>query len=96
MANLSPVQRELARHALGLPTRGGRSYRNSFVAGPDHDDYVHWLAMVADGNAVRYAGRQLFGWDDLFRLTPTGAEAALDPGEKLCPDDFPHVERANG
>lgn len=87
MGNLSPVQRELARRALDLCGRNGRSYHNCFIAGPDHDDYVHWLAMVADGNAVRYHG--------FFRLTPTGAEAALYPGEWLNHDDFPTVERGN-
>lgn len=81
--------RELARHALGLPNRTFRSYRNKFVtgAGPDGDA---WSGMVAAGLAKRQAGDSLpFGGYDLYWLTPAGALSALEPGEKLCPEDFP-------
>lgn len=37
---------------------------------------------------------ELTGGDDLFRLTVAGARAALQPGERLCPEDFPNQEAA--
>lgn len=87
---LTPAQRDLARHALGLPNDRKRSYRNSFVAGAGHSDYADWQAMVDAGLATKRDGSTVpFGGDDLFRLTPRGAVAALDPGEQLDPEDFP-------
>lgn len=79
---------ELARHALGLNGKARCSYRNHFSAGPGHSEYMDWLAMVEMGMATR---REVtgFGGDDLFHLTRAGAEAALRPGERLDPDDFP-------
>lgn len=86
---MTPKQIDLARHALGLPNEGMRSFRNSFVAGPGHPDYDDWLAMTKDGNAVRCDGATLeFGGDDLFHLTRKGAEAALER-ETLDPAGFP-------
>ncbi len=83
-------QRELARHALGLPNPGKCSYRNRFVAGEMHPDYPYWLAMVADGDAIVRGGASLpFGGDDLFHLTRAGGEKAIKPDEELCPEDFP-------
>jgi hypothetical protein len=87
---MTPEQIELARHALGLPNERQQSYRNRFVAGPGHDDYGTWLAIVDAGCATRRSGRRLpFGGDDFFSLTRFGAEAALKPGESLDPEDFP-------
>lgn len=40
--------------------------------------------------ARRSDGSKLpFGGDDLFRLTRAGADQALEPGERLDPEDFP-------
>lgn len=90
---MTPAQKELARHALGLPNRQRKSYRNRFVAGNGHPDYLDWLVMVEDGNAERRGGKALpYGGDDFFWLTRKGAEAALEPGEKLCPEDFPPID----
>jgi hypothetical protein len=86
---MSPDQKELARHALGLPNVRRRSYRNHFVAGEGHSDFTNWLAMVEAGEAKRRKGNALTGGDDLFRLTKAGAEAALNPRERLDPEDFP-------
>jgi hypothetical protein len=88
-AALSPDQRDLARHALGLPNGRGQSYRNHFVTGPGSPDYDRWREMVAMGAATRRAGTELTGGDDLFRLTRAGATAALAPGETLDPKEFP-------
>lgn len=86
---MDTASRELARHALGLPNRRRKSYRNHFVAGDGHSDWVRWNEMVASGFAIRRKGGPLTGGDDLFRLTKVGALAALDKGESLCPEDFP-------
>ncbi|CUA90167.1 hypothetical protein Ga0061061_11193 [Chelatococcus sambhunathii] len=90
---LTERQRHLARHALGLPNRSRRSYRNHFVAGPGHGDYDDWMAMVSAGAARRRDGSTspLTGGDDLFWLTADGARAGLARGEKLDPEDFPEA-----
>lgn len=89
---MTPRQRELARHALGLPNKMRMSYRNRFVAGEGHDDYADWLQMVTDGNATMRDGKTLpYGGDSIFWLTETGAKQALNPREKLDPEDFTHA-----
>jgi hypothetical protein len=88
---MTPDQIELARHALGLPSKRRVSYRNHFVTGPGGSDYDNWMAMVTAGEARRRAGSQLTGGDDLFWLTTEGATAALKAGERLDPKDFPQA-----
>ena len=89
---MNPTQIELARHALGLPSKDGRSYRNRFCAGIHHPDYAHWVAMVVTGDAILHDGKSLpFGGDDLFELTRQGATAALHRGEQLDVEDFPEI-----
>jgi len=83
-----PKQIELGRHALGLPNRLRKSYRNHFCAGATHDDFADWMQMVEQGNAVRSGGLELFGGDFFFRLTNVGALACLSVGEKLDAEDF--------
>lgn len=86
---MTPRQKELARHALGLDGRRKQSYRNRFWAGPGHDDFGEWQQMVKDGLA--YVSKPDPGYrpDHAFWLTHSGAEAALNKGERLCPEDFP-------
>ncbi|MES0071859.1 hypothetical protein [Mesorhizobium sp. M0058] len=88
---MTPIQRDHARHALGLDGRRKQSYRNYFVTGERSADHPAWLAMVEAGWATRRAGSILTGGDDFFRLTRSGADLALDPGETLNPDTFPAV-----
>ncbi|MER9056481.1 hypothetical protein [Mesorhizobium sp. M0910] len=88
---MTPVQRDLARHAIGLDGRHKQSFRNHFVTGEGSADHPHWLAMVESGHATRRRCSILTGGDDLFRLTRAGAELVLDPGESLNPDAFPAV-----
>ena len=86
---LDDWQREMARHALGLredredPGRG--TFRNRYIAGGT--SIAPWRRMVAAG-AAEELGAEPSGsvW---FRLTREGAEAALRPGERLNPEDFP-------
>ena len=90
---MTPRQRELARHALGLPNQAARSYRNRFYVGPWSPDFAEWSALVDAGEAKAEASVRFdpVGGIGLmfFRLTPTGARAALDPHEGLCLEDFP-------
>lgn len=81
---MTPRQRKLARHALGLPNRNRQTYRNRFLAGGEHAD---WRAMEAAGLAeADTTGGAGLTW---FWLTRAGAETALDEGERLCSEDFP-------
>ena len=92
MSTLSDQQRELARHALGLPNGKRTSYRNHFVTGEGSPDYEPWIVMCAADLATRRKGSPLTGGDDLFCLTTAGAELALDVDEKLDPEDFPDAD----
>lgn len=89
---MTDQQRELARHALGLPNKRRKSYRNRFVTGEGSNDYPHWLAMYEAGFASRSRGCQITGGDDLFCLTRTGAKMALNPNERLDTEDFPDAD----
>jgi hypothetical protein len=82
-------QIELARHALGLRPSRLVSYRNHFCAGPGHDDFAEWEAMVAAGFAVKRESKVLPPGDLLFHLTRAGAERALKVGDVLDPEDWP-------
>jgi len=85
---MTPAQRELARHALGLPNQARRSYRNRYFANAGGACAEQWQAMVAAGEAERgETGRRVSSLH--FQLTRKGAELALDPRESLCPEDFP-------
>jgi hypothetical protein len=88
---LTPKQRSLARHALGLTDGRKQSYRNRFVADAAHEDHPEWMRMVRKGAASYRAAQAMFGGSDLFWLTQAGAQAALEPGELLDPEDFPYA-----
>ena len=85
---MTDEQIELARHALGLPNKRNRSYRNHFVASAGHADFNNWADMVEKGFARSRKGSQLSGSDPVFWLTWAGASRALRRGELLDPDDF--------
>ena len=87
---MTPKQRKLARHALGLPNRDNRSYRNRFVAAYVPGDYDEWAKMADAGLAKAGTTRRTgTGSTVSFWLTKAGARAALKPGESLDPEDFP-------
>lgn len=91
---MKPEHRDLARHALGLSRGRKVSYRNYFVASPGSQDHIHWQQMVLDGTAFKGRWRPEICRDDLFHLTPVGANAALNKGERLDPEDFPAASAA--
>lgn len=84
-AVISPEERDLARHALGLRGRRRVSYRNHFVCDTDPT----WEGLVARGLATVRRSVEACGGMHTYRLTRAGAEAALAPGERLDPEDFP-------
>lgn len=79
-------QRELARHALGLPNKKRMSYRNHFCIGLGGDGYEDWQDMVSKGLALR-ATSDLWGGDDMFYLTLKGALMAREANEHLSRED---------
>ncbi len=89
---MTETQKELARHALGLPNKRRKSYRNHYVVRGCGDDHVQWMEMVSSGEARRWPPSELTGGDDLFRLTRSGAMCALLPRERLSAEDFPEVQ----
>ncbi len=81
-------QRYLARHALGLPNKQRRSYRNRYHAADETPVWRMWQDMVAQGYAVSHeSGRGMTE----YSLTLSGAREALVRGERLCKEDFPGV-----
>jgi hypothetical protein len=88
---MTPEQRKLARHALGLPNKYRRSYRNRYFAAPGSAAASAWADLVARGAAAREGGDKP---NIFFYLTHSGALAALDPGERLDPEDFPEAAQA--
>ncbi|WP_197507514.1 hypothetical protein [Mesorhizobium sp. AA23] len=87
---MTPVQRDLPRHALGLDGRRQESYRNYFVTGEGSTDHPH---LAGDGRGrVRDAALRLNPHRRRFRLTRAGADLALDPGESLNTVEFSPVQ----
>lgn len=90
MADLTDYETDLARHALGLPNKQRRSYRNRFVAGPGHADFLAWEGLVSVGLAVKRKWSLIPETESVYMLTRAGAEAALMPRESLDTEDaFP-------
>ena len=92
MADLTLNQYNMARHALGLPNPGRKSYRNRYTAGVLSHTFEAWSAMVDAGLATAYPhddeGNQRGGLVT-FCLTRAGANAVLEMGERLDAEDFP-------
>lgn len=89
---MTPSQKELARHALGLPNKKNLSYRNRFCAGEGHVSYQNWMNMVAEGYAVKQDG-PLWGGDSMFYLTLKGALLACERKEHLSQEDTTEMRR---
>lgn len=92
---MTPPQKRLGRHALGLPNGERRSYRNRFIAGCDHSDFDVWSAMVDEGLATTTGAKKIFGGMSCFKLTEAGARAALERQEALDREDFPQAEETS-
>jgi hypothetical protein len=84
---MTQEQRRLARHALGLRGNNKKSYRNRYLVSATTSVIHPWWGMVHQGLAVQ--GDSKTSKMVLYHLTYAGALLALDPGETLCPEDFP-------
>ena len=85
---MSERQRDLARHALGLPSIRRSSYRNRYVCSESGPTWSNWMLMELTGLAENDPDFSSNG-HVLFSLTRRGAEMALKKGERLNPEDFP-------
>ena len=90
---MTPDQRLLARHALGLPNDRRQSYRNRYYTSPGHPMRGAWQALADAGMATITKGQGDGRRLDLFALTRFGALQALDKGERLDMEDFPEPVR---
>jgi len=86
---MTPKQRELARHTLGLdnPAAKRRSYRNRFYASRGHPAWHDLHVMVGAG--WMNLQDEPTGKETRFWLNRSGALLALNAGETLDPEDFP-------
>ena len=80
---MTPRQREIIRHALGLD-RARQSYRNHYVTGPGTDDFGDCEALVAAGLMQRRPGHPLSGGDPIYWVTESG-RAALASADGIAP-----------
>lgn len=91
---LTKEEKAEARHALGLPNKAKKSYRNQFCADEKNE---LWSRMVQRGLAtMRPADTIPMGGSAMFYLTPMGAKLALNKGEKLSEYDFPELRPVPG
>lgn len=89
---MTPEQKKLARHALGLPNTARRSYRNYYVVGPGGAAFEDWEKMVVSSEAQRSTTWKSPTYGTFcFFLTEVGACQALEPREYLDREDFPNV-----
>ncbi len=86
---MTPTQRALAREALGLPNRHNLSTGNYATVHADAPSCAEWLAM-AEAQLAQEQKITGLSWR-VFELTRAGAEAALEPYERLDPADFPPI-----
>ena len=83
---MNEKQRDLARHALGLPNQTNTSYRNHYCIGAEAEEYQEWEGLVSLGLAVKALGGA--NWvGDFFYLTLEGARAVLLPTEHISRED---------
>ena len=90
---LTEEQKTLARHALGLPNERNQSYRNRYRAPKIGAVNVAWHQMRDNDYAVCTPVQGENSLGPFFHLTEAGARLALEPGEKLDPEDFPAVAK---
>lgn len=83
---MTEKQKQLARHALGLPNPQNTTYRNHFCIGEGGDGYADWEDLVFKGLAVKATGGA--NWSgDFFYLTLEGARDVLLPHEHVSRED---------
>lgn len=85
---MNEIQKQIARHALGLPNKNKKSYRNGYATYASMSQYLEWSDMVAKGLAVQSKQPVPTSGIITFHLTEAGALLALESGETLDPEDF--------
>ena len=86
MPDITPKQRDLMRHALGLPNKKNETYRNHFCLAEGGDGYTDLEDLVTRGLAVKAKGGA--SWvGDFFYLTLNGARAVLTPKEHISREE---------
>lgn len=89
---MTKQQREMARHALGLPNKQNMTYRNHYCVGPGDDGHSDWEDLVTQGLAVKRTSN-LWGGDDMFHLTLKGALMVRENNEHLSREDAEVMRR---
>jgi len=75
---MDATQLHILQHSLGLDQYGrGAFCRNHFVTGEGGKDHSDCMALVALGYLDRRANVQMYGGDDLFRVTESGKKAVV-------------------
>lgn len=82
-------QARLMRHALGLPNKKNKSYRNHYACGTSGIDNEEWTKLVDAGYAGVNRSHPLNKNMDNFWVTELGAEMVREDCEALCKEDFP-------
>lgn len=85
---MTPTQKLMARHALGLPNDKRRSYRNYYTAPLGSATEAAWDGLVSMGFAHRGEKPSTLA---RYCMTYKGARAVLYPGETLDTEDFPEA-----
>jgi hypothetical protein len=83
---MTPEQRRMARHALGLIDGRKTSYRNRYYAHLGSEKGMAWDSLVEQELAEKIpTDASLTG----YFLTLAGAKSVLEQDERLCGEDFP-------
>ena len=86
-AEMTDRQRELSRHALGLPNDRRVTYRNRFIVGPGMTNFQEWEDLAEKGLAVKSAGETA----NCYQLTLAAARMVLHKNERICREDADHM-----
>lgn len=76
---MTPQHLHILQHSLGLDQYGrGTMYRDHFVTGEGSVDHPACVELTALGFMTRRAAVQMYGGDDIFRVTEAGKLAAIE------------------
>lgn len=71
-------QLHILQHSLGIDQYGrGQMARDHFVTGEGSLDHADCMALVERGDMRRWPAIDLYGGDDLFRVTQQGRETVM-------------------
>ena len=68
----------ILQHSLGVDQYGqGEQYRNSFITGPESDDFEYCSQLVSDGLMEDFGPQKAAGNMHFFRVTNCGKDAVV-------------------